>query len=133
MNRDFILRFRVAESALVTSLALRPDAVGQAGTFLVTLVPPLAAPTGTEPKDRDIVLVLDRSGSMSGWKMVAARRALARMVDTLTDRDRFLIYAFDEVIESPAGLGGGLLSATDRNRFRAVEFLAKIEARGGTE
>ena len=55
------------------------------------------------------------------------------MVDTLCDRDRFLIYAFDDVIELPAGLEGGLIAATDRNRFRAVEFLAKIQARGGTE
>ena len=34
-------------------------------------------------RPRDVVFVLDRSGSMEGWKMVAARRALARMVDTL--------------------------------------------------
>ena len=26
-----------------------------------------------------------------------------------------------------------LVPATDRNRFRAVEFLAKVESRGGTE
>jgi Ca-activated chloride channel family protein len=133
LNRDFILRFQVAEKALATSLTVRPDAEGDAGTFLLTLVPPQGTTDGQHPKDRDIVFVLDRSGSMSGWKMVAARRALARMVDTLTDRDRFLIYAFDDAIESPAGLEGGLVVATDRNRFRAVEFLAKIQARGGTE
>src|SRR5215831_13231902 len=133
LNRDFILRFHVAENALATSLTMRPDADGNVGTFLLTLVPPQGTIDGHQPKDRDVVFVLDRSGSMGGWKMVAARRALARMVDTLTDRDRFLIYAFDDAIESPAGLEGSLLVATDRNRFRAVEFLAKIEARGGTE
>src|SRR5207249_1213715 len=59
---------------------------------------------------------------------------LARMVDTLTDRDRFNILAFDNVIETVPELGGmGLVAATNRNRFRAVEFLAQIEARGGTE
>src|SRR5262249_16762146 len=119
LNRDFILRFRVAESALVTSLAVRPDAEGNAGSFLLTLVPPPGGANGPQPKDRDIVFVLDRSGSMGGWKMVVARRALARMVDTMCDRDRFLIYAFDDVIESPAGLESGLIAATDRNRFRA--------------
>src|SRR5205823_4032973 len=72
--------------------------------------------------------------SMGGWKMTAARRALARMVDTLTDHDRFTIYAFDDRIEAPPAFAGdGLLDAVDRNRFRAVEFLARIEARGGTE
>jgi Ca-activated chloride channel family protein len=85
-------------------------------------------------RPRDVVFVLDRSGSMGGWKMVAARRALARMVDTLTDRDRFTVYAFDNSIETTPAFGGmGLVPATDHNRYRAVEFLAKIEARGGTE
>jgi Ca-activated chloride channel family protein len=65
--------------------------------------------------------------------MVAARKALARMVDTLTDRDRFTVYAFDDRIETPPSLNEGLASATDRNRYRAVEFLTRIEARGGTE
>src|SRR5262249_18260268 len=133
LNRDFILGFQVAETALATSLPLEPDADGKAGTFLLTLVPPQGTTNGHQPKDRDVVFVLDRSGSMGGWKMVAARRALARMVDTLTDRDRFLIYAFDDVIESPAGLEGSLAVATDRNQFRAAAFLAKIDARGGTE
>ena len=52
------------------------------------------------------MFVLDRSGSMAGWKMVAARRAAARMVDTLTERDRFAVLAFDNVVETPPALGG---------------------------
>ena len=71
-----------------------------------------------------MVFVLDRSGSMGGWKMVAARRALARMVDTLTDHDRFTVLAFDDAIETPPGAGQALVAATDRQRFQAVEFLA---------
>jgi len=34
---------------------------------------------------------LDRSGSMQGWQMVAARRAVARMIDSLNSNDRFAI------------------------------------------
>ncbi len=131
LNRDFILRFRLAEKRVKTSLTLQPDADGLGGTFLLTLVPPAGAADETRP--RDVVFVLDRSGSMEGWKMVAARRALGRMVDTLTERDRFAVLAFDSVVETPPELGGGLVPASDRNRFRAVEFLARIESRGGTE
>ena len=79
------------------------------------------------------MLVLDRSGSMGGWKMVAARRAAARIVDTLGGDDRFAVLAFDYQIETPPGLPETLAEATDRNRFRAVEFLAGLDARGGTE
>jgi hypothetical protein len=79
------------------------------------------------------VFVLDRSGSMGGWKMVAARRAVARMVDALTERDRFGLLAFDNLIETPPELGNGLQVAGDHARFQAVEFLSRLEARGGTE
>ncbi len=131
LNRDFILRFRLAQEKIVTALSLQPDADGAEGTFALTLVPPVHSGVA---RPRDLVFVLDRSGSMSGWKMVAARRALARMVDTLTDADRFTVYAFDDSIETPPLFAGDqLLAATNRCRFQAVEFLSKIEARGGTE
>jgi Ca-activated chloride channel homolog len=49
----------------------------------------------------------------------------------LKSRDRFCALAFDDHVERiPAT---GLADATDRARFRAVEALAKIDARGGTE
>ncbi|HEX2809848.1 MAG TPA: VWA domain-containing protein, partial [Kineosporiaceae bacterium] len=100
------------------------------GTFELTVLPPVA---GRPPRQRDVVLVLDRSGSMSGWKMVAARRAAARIVDTLTDHDRFAVVAFDDKIEWPTDLAEGLCTGTDRHRFRAVQFLAALTARGGTD
>ncbi|HUH02052.1 MAG TPA: VIT domain-containing protein, partial [Kofleriaceae bacterium] len=132
LDRDFILRFRVGDDAVRTSLVLAPDAEGDEGTFMLTLVPPSRE---VEPqKPRDVIFVLDRSGSMGGWKMVAARRAAARMVDTLNDADRFAVYAFDDRLETPPAFAGDdLVQASDRNRFRAVEFLATLEARGGTE
>lgn len=130
-DRDFLLRLRLADpTAVTTSLAVLPDEDEQGGTFALTVVPPAETPV---KNPRDVVLVLDRSGSMSGWKMVAARRAAARIVDTLTSEDRFAVLAFDYATETPPGQPAGLSEATDRNRFRAVEFLATLDARGGTE
>src|SRR5262249_46726636 len=63
----------------------------------------------------------------------AARRAAARIVDTLTAADRFAVLCFDHMVERPAELPEGLTAATDRSRFRAVEHLARLNARGGTE
>ncbi|SIO58327.1 Ca-activated chloride channel family protein [Singulisphaera sp. GP187] len=136
LNRDFILRFKLGAESIDTSLSVHPDStpnrVDAEGTFVLTIVPPAATPPVAGP--RDLIFVLDRSGSMEGWKMVTARRALARMVDTLGAADRFNIYAFDDQIECPPGFPDqGLVPATDRQRFRAVEFLAALSARGGTE
>ncbi|HEU0034814.1 MAG TPA: VIT domain-containing protein [Kofleriaceae bacterium] len=129
LDRDFILRWRNDGKALTSSLVCADDADGKAGTFMVTLVPPSTVAVAAKP--RDVVFVIDRSGSMGGWKMVAARRAAARMIDTLTSRDRFCAIAFDDQVEYlPQST---LVDANDRNRFRAVEALAKVDARGGTE
>ncbi|WP_182897281.1 VIT domain-containing protein [Microbispora sp. H10830] len=105
------------------------DVAGAEGTFVLTLLPPQEDATRTA--SRDVVLLLDRSGSMTGWKMVAARRAAARIVDTLTRHDRFAVLSFDSVVER--AFSGGLVDAGDRNRYRAVEHLSRLHARGGTE
>jgi Ca-activated chloride channel family protein len=119
LDRDFILRL-----SFDASTALQLDG---RGAFSLTVLPPaLESPRAP----RDLVLLLDRSGSMGGWKMVAARRAAARIVDTLTEQDRFAVLTFDSVVEQAFE---GLVAASDRNRYRAVEHLARVDARGGTE
>ena len=127
-DRDFLLRLRYGSEAISTSLSVLPDDEG--GTFALTVLPPALE---TPVRARDVVLVLDRSGSMGGWKMVAARRAAGRIVDTLGAADRFTVLAFDHQVDTPSSLPAGLVEASDRNRFRAVEFLSGVDARGGTE
>ncbi|WP_119728185.1 VIT domain-containing protein [Thermomonospora amylolytica] len=134
LDRDFVLRLGYAHAGTTAAaLTLSPDGPGEPegpGTFTLTVLPPAGR---AAPRPRDVVLLLDRSGSMGGWSMVAARRAAARIVDTLTDQDRFAVIAFDHTVSTPTALGPGLVRATDRNRFRAVEFLAGLQAHGGTE
>ncbi|HEX5205401.1 MAG TPA: VIT domain-containing protein [Actinoplanes sp.] len=132
-DRDFVLRISYAgggETAIAVPDATAPDAGQPEGVYQLVVLPPAdSAPA----RPKDVVLLLDRSGSMGGWKMVAARRAAARVVDTLTGADRFAVLTFDHQIDRPEGLGEGLAEASDRNRFRAVEHLARADARGGTE
>lgn len=147
LDRDFVLRLGYGAppepppgtavtdsggqvSTAEASLVVVRDPEGSEGTYQFTVLPP---PAGHAAVPRDVVLLLDRSGSMEGWKMVAARRAAARIVDTLLDADRFAVLAFDTAIETPSTLPGGLVAATDRNRYRAVEHLSSVEARGGTK
>jgi Ca-activated chloride channel family protein len=128
-DRDFILRLAYPPGGQSAVAVPDPDDA-QTGTYQVTIVPP-AADAARTPKD--VVLLLDRSGSMGGWKMVAARRAAARVVDTLTGDDRFAVLTFDHQADRPAGLDEGLVPASAGNRYRAVEHLSRVTARGGTE
>ena len=128
VNRDFVLRLPYAEGS--SALTVRADADGDEGTFEFTVLPPRAS-VATRPKD--VVVVLDRSGSMGGWKLVAARRAAARIIDTLQPADRLAVLTFDNVVEFSNELPHRLVEATDRHRYRAVEHLSRTDARGGTE
>ena len=101
----------MAQATLATSLHCHAATGELPGTFALTLFPP--ASQGLEkPAPRRVVFMLDRSGSMAGWKMVAARRALGRMIDTLLDQDQFTVVAFDTVVEQPPHAPSGLSPAT---------------------
>src|SRR5246127_2293699 len=95
-DRDFVLRLRYGADELTDSLVLVPDAEGDEGTYQLTVLPPVSS---APPRPRDVVLVRDRSGSRAGWKMVPARRAAARIVDTLTSGDRFAVLTFDDQVD----------------------------------
>ena len=77
-----------------------------------------------------VVLVLDRTGSMSGPKIEQARGALAYVLQNLRPDDQFNVMTFNETndILSP----DGLLPATPDNVKRGLAFVKDIEAEGGT-
>ena len=146
LDRDLIVRFGIAADKVATSVlhvepdTMRPAGLGSGkacqeapgdGTFSLVIVPP-AQEGAVKQSPRDVVFLLDRSGSMGDWKIAAARRAVARMIDTLTAADRVAVLAFDHVIEH-CGTTARLDAATDRHRWRLLEWLAGVEARGGTE
>jgi Ca-activated chloride channel homolog len=126
VDRDFILRLSYGEpgdGAAGQALVLSPDAEGDQGTYQLTVLPP---PVLGAPGPKDLVLLLDRSGSMGGWKMVAARRAAARIVDTLTDDDRFAVLTFDHEVDRPPTIAAGLVAASDRHARGGTELLAPL-------
>ena len=67
-------------------------------SVLVTITP-LASDQRLDSVTRNLSLVLDRSGSMQGTKIKAARDAACRIVDQLLPTDRLSIVAFDNQVE----------------------------------
>ncbi|MDP2956305.1 MAG: VWA domain-containing protein [Longimicrobiales bacterium] len=111
----------------VVGLALaahRP--VGDDGYFMLTLSPG-RNPGAGEP--RDVTVVMDVSGSMSGEKIEQARSALRGLLGTLSARDRFRLVAFSSDVRPEAE---GWTAAQRAGLERARAWVDALVADGGT-
>jgi Ca-activated chloride channel family protein len=96
---------------------------------LVVLDPP-ADRTPALERTREAVFVLDRSGSMRGTRLSAAKKALAHALRALKPTDLFRVIAFDDKLESSCD---SLVPATSKHVSAAIKWAKAIHARGGTE
>lgn len=130
IDRDFILRGQVTASDVMLSTRVSPPTTERRGTFAIDVVPPPQASTRVDAPRR-IVFLLDRSGSMCGWKFNAAQRGLAKLIVGLNPRDRFEVIAFDCALQS---FGQRKLSiATEQTVFAATKWISRLNEAGGTE
>jgi Ca-activated chloride channel family protein len=96
---DFRLLYDVGKQVVGASLmSYRPDA-HEPGYF-VLLASPRFDDSKSDRTGKDIVLVVDRSGSMQGKKIEQARGAARYVLDNLNDHDRFNIIAYSTAVES---------------------------------
>ncbi len=98
------------------------------GTFLASLAPRLVA----EDRDivpKDVVYVLDTSGSMKGRKIDQAKAALKEGIGLIRPGDRFGLVAFSGDVWP---FRRALIDATEENRRDACRWIEKREALGGT-
>lgn len=128
LNRDLVLRLPVLGHDVQGCIQQVQDQGGKAFTWSLTLLPPAEQ---AAPVPRNLVVLIDRSGSMSGWKMAGARRSAGRIIDSFRDHDRFAVLTFDNLVEDLSD--GRLVTASDAARYRAMQRLDQVEARGGTE
>ena len=116
---------------LSTRLVQDKILIGSDGAFSMAL--DLAAAEIPHPSDQprqrvDLVVVLDRSGSMQGQKLNDAREAIIGMLGWLSPEDRLALVVYDTTIQTVFPLTG--LSETHRRDYAAV--VGRITAGGGT-
>jgi len=124
---DFLLYYSVSPAAMGTTL-LTYRVPGEDGFFLLIVTPPaLAAAAAAIPKD--LVFVLDSSGSMSGRKIEQAKEALRFVLENLNPDDRFALISFSDVHRA---LQTELVPVSAANIAQATAWASGIEAQGGT-
>jgi Ca-activated chloride channel family protein len=135
LDRDIVLRWPVARPKEGASLRLaRPEAgrphAGHA-YGLLTIVPPApAASAAQEAHPRDLIILIDTSGSMSGEPLAQVRKVAMALVDSLSDTDRIEMIAFSS---EPVRWASGPAAATAAARADARRWLEALQAGGGTE
>ncbi len=128
LDRDLVVRWNACAERVGVRLVEGPGLPGDDGRYaLLTLTPP-AVPTSALA--RDLTVLLDASGSMSGDPLVLAKRVVAGLLDSLEAGDRFELIVF---ASEPQHLTRGLLKATPENLRKAIKSVEAIHAGGGTE
>ncbi|MDH4132349.1 MAG: VIT and VWA domain-containing protein, partial [Gemmatimonadota bacterium] len=112
---------------LVGTSVLTHAVSNEDGYVMLLLSPPAAEEGSVVP--RDLTLVVDVSGSMSGTKMDQARAALHQAIGTLRAPDRLRIIAFSSGVRE---FRSGFTVATGPNLAAARQFIDGLVAEGGT-
>ncbi|MEJ2735396.1 MAG: VIT domain-containing protein, partial [Anaerolineae bacterium] len=126
-DRDYVLYYTVSpEDVGVNLLSYKPD--GRSEGFFLLLAAPKVEVDTRQVIAKDVILVLDVSGSMRGEKIEQAKEALTFVLDELHEEDRFNIIAFSTATQPYAR---GLVPADERGEAR--DFVARLEASGSTD
>ncbi len=125
-NKDFVFRYKVAGKTMKTAFLHHEDKHGK--TFSVVLVPP-AKLTDVPVQPREMIFVVDCSGSMSGRPMAAAKDAMRRCLRNLDPRDSFQIIRFSETAFQ---FGKAPVPASKKNVRAGLDYIDKFHGTGGT-
>lgn len=128
-DRDFELSWKAAAET-VPSVGLFREHVGDADYLLAFVTPPSIEPTEQKPLPREVVFVIDNSGSMGGTSIIQAKASLIYALGRLQPNDRFNVIRFDDTMDV---LFPDSVPADQEHLGRAVSFVGALQARGGTE
>ncbi|UCE04378.1 MAG: VWA domain-containing protein, partial [bacterium] len=124
---NFVLYYSFSQSDFgLNILTYHPE--DDEKNFFMLLISPKTEIAKKEILEKDIVFILDVSGSMSGEKIGQAKDALKYCINHLDRNDRFNLITFS----TESKLFKKELIATSEYRKDAIAFIDKIEAKGGT-
>jgi len=127
-DRDFILYYTLPQDDLGFNVLTYKN--GKEDGFFLAMVSPNSDKSVQPIVAKNIIFVVDISGSMSGKKLVQAKEALVFCLNNLNREDRFNVIAFDDSIRL---YKNNLVPATQDNVGQAVSFVQALDVRGSTD
>jgi Ca-activated chloride channel family protein len=144
LDRDIVVRWPVAAAEPGLSLAAARPHSGNDAFALLTIVPPSPrvtdragpgsgpGPSAAKPVavPRDLIVLLDTSGSMGGGPLDKAKQVVSMMIDSLDEEDRLELIEFSD---SPRRYRDEPQRATAQAKQAAIKWVRSRVADGGTE
>jgi len=128
LDKDFELFYSLGTKDVgLTALMTRPIST-EDGYFMYIISPKVEIPED-QIIPRDVVFVLDTSGSMHGTKLAQAKKALIYCLTNLSKKDRFALMNFATTVNP---YKDGLIEANKEQIDAAVKWVDKLEASGAT-
>jgi Ca-activated chloride channel family protein len=127
-DTDFQLLYSTADTEVGVHL-LTHKKEGEDGWFLLLASPGADVMKSKDVNPKDVVFVMDTSGSMAGKKLEQLKKAMTFCVENLNDTDRFELVRFSTEAEP---FFEKLTEATKANRDKANDFIKGLRPIGGT-
>lgn len=128
-DRDIQLSFSLSSGAVGATLLSYKPAEDENGYFMLLASPEVAEKAATKTA-KNVVFVLDRSGSMAGKKLEGAKKALEFVLENLNNEDHFNMVVYDDRIQT---FRPELQSYNKENYNDAMTFVHRVAAGGGTD
>jgi Ca-activated chloride channel homolog len=129
MDHDFELLWRPVPSVAPRGMAFSETVDGEP-YYLLMVMPPDAGDAITARVPREMIFVVDTSGSMHGVSIEQAIKALLQAIEGLQPGDLFNVIEFNSYSNA---LFGNSVSADASNLSTARNFVGRLQANGGTE
>ncbi|MBS1713252.1 MAG: VWA domain-containing protein [Armatimonadetes bacterium] len=127
-NRDFILKYRTKGQGIREQLVTHGHGDGT-GSFCLVLSPPVNVPSDIV-RPREVVFVMDQSGSQSGFPIQKSKELTTKLIDAMRTTDTFNVVAFSNGARK---LWPEARQNTPANVTEAKAFVNGLDANGGTE
>jgi len=127
-DKDFELTWSPKVASVPQTALFHETVNGQ--DYLLAMVTPPTLESAAKLLPRELIFVIDNSGSMAGTSMVQAKQSLLYALDRLRAGDKFNVVRFDDTMET---LFDQAVDATSENLAIAKNFVSRLDAQGGTE
>lgn len=128
-NKDFVLDWQVATNKVESGyLTYRNPQKDKSGYFTLMLLPPQKLTTA-QIAAKEMIFLIDCSGSQSGRPLAKAKETLNYIVDHMNPQDTFQVVSFNSSSEM---LYDKPRPSTNANKQKAKQYIKHLRARGGT-